>query len=333
MRLNPEQLGQYLLKHPVSFLTVVGNETLIVQEVCQAWKAAATAQQFSERHCWSMEARSAWDDIDLIWRSGSLFGSRALLEVRIPGGKPGPVGASLLEQWVCTPQPDKCFLVILPELDFRTRQSSWFSALESGGVLIEAQPIPLARLPQWLTQRFSQKNRQIDPDALEFLVACTEGNLLAASQEVEKLCLLYPQGLLTLDQVESAVMVVSRHTLASLVNAMAQGQPGQVGIALRSLRDEGEALPLILWTLCEDWRALYYLTGPDRNQPPKSLRLWGERKSRLMAMRSWVSAKACQRALNEAGILDRMIKGLTHGDPWEALMEIIFAFLRESVRA
>ncbi|MDA8415919.1 MAG: DNA polymerase III subunit delta [Betaproteobacteria bacterium] len=327
MRLNPEQLSQHLRKHTPPLLTVMGNEALISQEICQTWKTTVVPHA-PQRYSWSMDARSSWDDIEQIWRSGSLFDAHTLLEIRIPGGKPGTLGAQTLERLARMPLPDHYLLIILPELDSRTRKSSWFTTLESAGLLIEAKPVPRAQLPQWLAQRLRQRERQISQEALEFLAACTEGNLLAANQEVEKLCLLYPDGPLTLEQVQSAVMMVSRHTLNSLVDALAQRQPGQAGIALRSLHNEGEALTLILWNLCEDWRALYYLTSAKHEDQTKSLRLWGDRKNRLLGMRHWVRPLSCQHALKAASHLDQMIKGLVPGDPWEALLEILLEFMR-----
>lgn len=329
MQVTLERLPRLLSSQPPSLLLIVGDEPLIAQEACQAWKEAGKVQGFHEKHTWTMEARSSWEDIDVTWRTGSLFDARALLEIRIPGGKPGTAGALMLEKLAHSPQSDKRLLVVLPELDYRTRQSTWFKNLENIAPIVPAQPIPRAQMTPWLSQRLRAKAREAESDALAFLVDCTEGNLLAAHQEIEKLCLVYPQGKLTLDQVQSSVMMVSRHSLNTLLQAIAERQTERACLTLRHLRDEGEALPLLLWSLCEDWRALYRLTRSSANASVvKELRLWGERKNRLMPMCRWVTPQACCQALEQAGKLDRMIKGLELGDPWEELIESIRCFLK-----
>ncbi len=320
-----ERLDQRLESELPSLLLIVGDEPLTAQEATDAWKRAGESQGYTERYAWTQDARSSWHEIEMTWASDSLFGARFLLQISIPSGKPGSSGAAFLEKLARRPQPDKKCLVMLPSLDYRTRQSAWFKSLESAATLLEAQPVPRSRMTNWLARRLGKQQRGASDEALEFLADCTEGNLLAASQEIDKLCLLYQDLTITLDQVQSSVMMVNRLSLTQLQEALAARELSRACLTLRHLRDEGEALPLILWSLCEDWRILILLTSPaGKTQAP---RLWGERKARLGAMARWSKTSACIHALERAAELDRMIKGLIPGDPWEELLHMMLEFL------
>jgi DNA polymerase-3 subunit delta len=119
--------------------------------------------------------------------------------------------------------------VILPRLDKMTRSGAWFGALESFGVTIQVDPVERAALPQWIAQRLARQGQRVAPGdegqrTLQFFADRVEGNLLAAHQEIQKLALLYPEGELGFEQVESAVLNVARYDVFKLSEAVLAGQ-------------------------------------------------------------------------------------------------------------
>ena len=102
---------------------------------------------------------------------------------------------------------------------------------------------------------------------LQFFADRVEGNLLAAQQEVQKLALLFAAGapgtpgspdagVLSFEQVESAVLNVARYDVFKLAEAVLAGQTVRVQRMLDGLQAEGEAQVLVLYTLSEDIRSL-----------------------------------------------------------------------------
>jgi DNA polymerase-3 subunit delta len=79
------------------------------------------------------------------------------------------------------------------------------------------------------------------PRTLAFFADRVEGNLLAAHQELQKLALLYPQGVLSFDQVEAAVLNVARYDVFKLGEAVLAGQVARALKMLDGLQAEGEA--------------------------------------------------------------------------------------------
>lgn len=76
-------------------------------------------------------------------------------------------------------------LVTADALDTRARSSAWFAACERVGVAVYAWPMEAAGLPRWLMARARGLGLTLDEPAAALLADLTEGNLLAAAQELE----------------------------------------------------------------------------------------------------------------------------------------------------
>jgi DNA polymerase-3 subunit delta len=124
--------------------------------------------------------------------------------------------------------------VLLPELEWQQMKSTWFNALESAGVMVEARAVTRDELPDWLAERLARQGQKASAETLEWLADRVEGNLLAAKQEVEKLSLLLPAGEITLDAIREAVTDVARFERDTLLDAIhggdaASSAPGGAG--------------------------------------------------------------------------------------------------------
>ncbi len=334
MRLPSDKLDSHLKRGLQALYTVLGEEPLLALEAVDQVRQQARGQGYDEREAWTVEGGFDWNALQLSCQSPSLFCPRKLVELRIPSGKPGTEGARFLERCALEGVPDVLLLITLPALDYRAQQSIWFKALETRGTLIHAKTIGHEQLPHWITQRLSSQQQSLSPEALTFLVQCVEGNLLAAHQEIQKLGLLFAPGLLTLPQVVEAVMPVGRHRLNDLSEALLTQDLARFVRSLRGLQAEDEALPLVLWTVSEDLRGLLQLACARQHQRPlaqawKEARVWGPRQQWMERMQPPLSVGNCQKALLHCARIDRMIKGVGHGHPWESLLELGLRLIRE----
>ena len=69
--------------------------------------------------------------------------------------------------------------------------------------------------------------------ALDFIAERVEGNLLAAHQEIQKLALLHPEGVLDFESVQDAVLNVARYDVFKLSEAVLAGDIGRTARMLR----------------------------------------------------------------------------------------------------
>ena len=98
--------------------------------------------------------------------------------------------------------------------------------------------------------------RPLEREAAELLADRVEGNLLAASQEIERIALLQPGGRLGADAVAELVADNARYDVFELASAAFLGNAPRALRILEGLRGEGREPPLILWALLNDLRAL-----------------------------------------------------------------------------
>jgi len=327
MRVDSEQLAQHLKRGLKALYTVYGEETLLALEAADRIRACARAAGHTEREVLIAESGFDWASLAASGSSLSLFASRRILELRIPTGKPGIEGAEAIKRYVADLPPDTVSLVLLPKLDRTTLAAAWFEALEGAGVCVAANPVPPARLPQWLAGRLEQQGQRADPQALQFLSDMVEGNLLAAQQELHKLALLFPPGELSLEAVESAVVDVTRYDVFKLGEALLAGDQARFVKMLEGLKGEGVAPPLVLWAIAEEIRALFRVQAGTAGGRPlpvalREARIWGARAELLPRALGRLRPAELEEALLHAAGTDRMIKGLARGDVWDDLLRL-----------
>ena len=336
MQLALPQLQAHLQKGLRSLYTLHGDEALLVQEAADAIRATARAQGYTERSVHVVSgAHFDWSEVLAAGGSLSLFADRQLLEIRIPTGKPGKEGSPMIQQLAQSAEGNDSTLTlfILPKLDNATKKGAWFGALDQFGVTLQVDSVERAQLPQWIAQRLKLQNQSVAAGqegqaCLQFFADRVEGNLLAAHQEIQKLGLLYPEGELSLEQVESAVLNVARYDVFKLSEAVLAGQIPRVQRMLDGLQAEGEAAVLVHYTLAEDIRALKRVKDAIAEGRPMPMalreqRIWGAREKLFERVLPKLSASRLAQLLQNAHQVDGIVKGLKVADwptdPWQAL--------------
>ena len=327
MRVSSEDLAHQLKRGLSKLYVVHGTEALLALEAADLLRGAARAAGFVEREIFSIEP--GFDSSTLLAgsRNQSLFATLKIIEIRVPSGKPGVEGAATLQRYCADLGQDVFSLVLLPKLDRATLTSAWFTALEAAGVVVIANEVTRAQLPIWLQNRLTQHGLRADEVTLQFLADRVEGNLLAAHHEVQKLALLFPPGALTFAAVKDTVLDVARYDVFGLGEAMLSGNAVHFVRTLQGLREEGEAPPLMLWSITEELRALLKIKlGVQRGLPMVQLlrdaRVWGPRQAIIERTIKRVNAQTLSDALLHAAQCDRIIKGVLHGDVWDELMTL-----------
>jgi len=330
MRLRPEQLSAHLARGLAPLYVVHGDEPLLAIEAGDAIRAAARAAGCEEREVLVVEPGFKWDAFSAASRNLGLFGTRKLVDLRIPGGKPGVEGARVLEDCAANPTPDTTILITLPRLDRATSGTSWFAALEQGGIALEVLPLERADLPRWIASRLERQRQRASAETLQFLADTTEGNLLAARQELEKIGLLLPEGELEQAAVENAVADVARFDVFQLSEAWLSGDAARACRILAALENEGEGVPLLLWQLGEDLHALATVLASTASGTPvaiavRSARVWGKRQTAIERAARRVAPSAIQPLLLRLARLDALAKGIGRGNVWDHLRDVALA--------
>ncbi|HUH86688.1 MAG TPA: DNA polymerase III subunit delta [Pusillimonas sp.] len=315
---------------------ITGDEPLLVTEALDSLRSCATKSGYLERSSLVMDARSDWSAVTAATQNVSLFGDKRLIELKIPGGKPGKVGADTLlkltELSKGSALSDTVVLISLPRLDKTTKNSKWATALQQARAFLEIPSIERNALPDWIQSRLTRQGQRLEPQSLEWMADKVEGNLLAAHQEIQKLGLLYPEGPISPEDVEQAVLDVARYDVFGLRDAMLSGQAARALHILQGLRAEGEGLPLVLWAVGDEIRLLARLSalqaaGQDLGAAMRQQRVFGNRENLLRQTLRRLPAGLWAVAVQHAHDVDRLIKGLKVpgrlDDPWEELARLV----------
>jgi DNA polymerase-3 subunit delta len=315
VKLSPDALHSHLEQKLLPVYLVSGDEPLLTGEAADAVRARAKAVGFTERETHFLERGSDWDDVRASAGNLSLFGARRLVEIRLPTGKPGVAGNKALVALLERGDPDTLFLILTPRLDRDAQNADWVRAVEAHGAWVQVWPIDVDRLPAWLRGRCRRLKLEATDEALELLAERTEGNLLAAHQELEKLTLLARDGRVTADTVLASVADSARFDVFQLGESVLEGDTQRALRMIAGLRAEGTEPTLVLWALTKAMRDLWNaITGPGTAQ-----RGW-QRQSAALEQGVRRAARLSFRALAvRAGRADRMVKGRLMGNAWDEI--------------
>jgi DNA polymerase-3 subunit delta len=331
MQLRLDALDAHLSKSLAPLYVIASDEHLLALEAADKIRRTARAQGVSERDVLVVERGFKWGELLAANQSQSLFGDRKLVELRIPTGKPGKDGGQALQDYARALSPDNITLITLPKLDWATQKAAWVGTLQQAGVYIEIPLVERAQLPAWIGMRLAAQRQSADRQSTDFIADRVEGNLLAAHQEIQKLALLHPEGKLSFEQVQDAVLNVARYDVFKLNEAMLAGDVARLVRMIDGLKGEGEALPLVLWAMAEEIRTLLKLKsgaaqGKAIGMLLKEYRIWGPRERLMEPALRRLTLAALENALQEAAQIDKMVKGLRAkafaGDPWDALLQL-----------
>ena len=330
MRLKPEQLTGHLQRSLAPVYLISGDEPLQVDESCAAIRAAAHAQGYTEREVLTAGKDFDWNTLWQAAHSLSLFTTRRLIELRLPTGKPGDAGSGALVEYASRLPADTLLLVISAKLDAQTQKGKWFGALEQAGVVIQIWPVEVKALPGWIGRRLNARGMQASPEACGLLAERAEGNLLAATQDIEKLYLLYGAGKLDLEQASAAVADSARFDIYDLVDAAANGDVARASRIVNGLREEGVEPVLVLWALARELRSLAGMAyesehGARAEQIYTKYKIWEKRKPIVHRALQRHKTRSWHGLLQRAARTDRVIKGFASGDAWDELSALSLA--------
>jgi DNA polymerase-3 subunit delta len=326
VRIHFPQLAAHLEKNLAPVYLIFGDEPLQLHDAAEAVRGAARARGFDERELLELEPGFDWGRLTAAAAALSLFSSRKLIELRLGSAPIGRDGSEVIRAYCRRPSPHNLLLVLAPELERKELQAKWAQDLDRTGVVLQVRQIGGPHLVAWIEQRLRARGLHPGPGAAALLADRVEGNLLAAAQEVEKLRLLYGEGDLDRERLASAISDSARYGLFDLTDAALSGDRARVHRILNGLAAEGTTPALVLWALARELRMLAAVSHTARQEGTASaLRkqgVWESRQTRVLVALKRLPTERLQDLVARCASADRRIKGLSRGDPWQALATI-----------
>ena len=339
MRLKARQLLSFLKRNTLAPVYLAsGDEPLQLMECVDIIRDHARGQDFAERLVFEVTSDFDWDTLLAETATASLFSPKRIVELRLGDSSPGKEGGAVLTQYAEKPPADTILIISAGKIDKKTQQTKWFSALDRAGVVIQVWPLTPDELPEWIRQHLSARGKTIDPQALVLLAEQVEGNLLAASQEIDKLCLLTDNAMITAADVNNAVSDNARYEVFTLLEGAMTGDARRCVRMVEGLHNEGlEPLNIqatLLWELrrvCS--MASQAADGISIDRLFSEYRVWNDqRKQAIKSILRRCKPQQLHALLRQALHLERKIKSADKDMAWQALLDLLLAIAGKPLR-
>lgn len=324
MKLHHDQLTTHLQRNLAALYLIAGEEILFQQEAQDAIRAAAFKGGFTETLRFHADTGFDWFEFQKASQNASLFSDKQCLELTLVAGKISDAGKKVLQAYLEKPPAGKLLILRTGKLDAATQKTAWYKAADKLGIVIPIWPLTAAQFPAWIQQRLKTTGLQADAAAVQLLTVRTEGNLLAAAQEIEKLSLLYPNGRVTAEEVASASSNNARYNVFTIIDVILPGKPLVVVRVLKGLQAEAAEPTLVLWALAREARQwLQWLQAMQAGQTLAQLLA----SNYMLVKKQALIARALERqtvntlysAIQKAANVDAIIKGAATGKVWDEL--------------
>jgi len=330
MKAKAEQLPTLLERSLQSVYLLAGAEPLLIQECRDQVIKTAQQQGFGERDLFQVDAKFDWGRIIEQTATLSLFSSKKIIDIRLPGGKPGREGAKVLGGMAESPDPDNLLLLSCDKWDASSRKSKWAGVLEKAGVLVEIWPVKPRELPGWIRNRMRAAGLQPESGAVELLAELVEGNLLAAQQEIDKLLLLDQGSRVTSEMISRAVANSARFDSFRLVECTLQGQLADCLRVASGLHRTNIPIQLVTGSLYRelmltDSAKSALRSGENETAVFRKLQVWPARQGPMKQAIGRLSDDDLGESFRTLSLIDRQSKGRAAGDPWQTLDRLLWS--------
>ncbi|MES3009100.1 MAG: DNA polymerase III subunit delta [Pseudomonadota bacterium] len=333
MRINSDQLAPQLQKQLLPMYWIAGDETLVVQETLDKLRARCRQQGFSEWELFFVDRSFNWQTMLQSGNSLSLFSDKKIIELRLYSAKLEDEGREALQQYLADPNPDNVLIIVSPRLETSAFNTKWFKVIETAGVFVQVWPVDGKELPRWISTRMAQYGMSADAEAIAILSDRLEGNLLAASQEIEKLRVLTgatPENKILIDrkQIMNLVADNSRYNTFNLMDAALLGNARHCLKILNGLRAEGSEVLALLGMLTRELRILHAVatrmsTGQSVSSAMQNEGVRKNHEGPVSAALERHSVKTLEGFLQQSRRVDLAVKGLHKSDPWTELTTVL----------
>jgi len=328
MNIKPEQLQNHLSNQPASLYFAFGSEILLVEQSLTTIKDAAKKLGFNERFRFDIDGNFSWDAIFNLISSPSLFADKRIIECRLTTGKIGVKGSKALSELTENIPDDIMLIISSGKLDMAQQKSKWFKALDKKGVIIQHWEVQSEQLVGWIVNHMSQLGLSSSNEVANAIAYCTEGNLLATMQEIQKLQIAYPDGNIDLNEYLSQIDQQSQYTVFGMIDAALKGDTDKVNKIFSSLVDDSTPPVILISSLYREIKNLVTMSIELKtNQTIDTIlsnhRVWQKRKPLISFALKTHSYQQLQKLLLALGRIDRSLKGMDNLNVYDELQSVV----------
>jgi DNA polymerase-3 subunit delta len=319
---------------------IAGSDWVRVEECRDAVRRAARAAGIDQvERIDATQKAFDWLELAQLSISPGLFANRRLLDLRLGSAKLTKPAQQIMDEILERADPDLQLLVSVPEWSRQIEAEGWIKRFARHGQLVSMWPLKPTELPRWIGMRAQRAGVQLEADALELLIWRTDGNLLAAAQEVEKLALAKPGARWSAATLGEFVADSARFDVFRLVDEALAGKPLQMRRVLHALRAEGEHPARLLPWIARQLEMMVGLVEQMHRERSgardwlRAQRVFDPRAGVLMQAAGRHSPAVWERLWMDMRAVDQSAKGHSPKPPWLELERLLLRVALPPVQA
>ncbi len=330
MNIKPERLQNSITEKLASIYFAFGAEILLVEQSLSLIKATAKENGFNERFRFDIDGNFSWDSIFSLISSPSLFSEKRIIECRLTTGKIGVKGSKALTELVESIPEDILLIISSGKLEMSQQKSKWFKALDKNGIVIQHWEVQSNQLVGWITSNMSQLGLISNIEVANAIAYCTEGNLLATMQEIQKLKIAYPDGKINLQEYLNQIDQQSHYSVFGMIDSALQGDTDKVNKIFNSLVDDSTPPVILIASLYREIKNLITMsielkTNQSIDVILNNHRVWQKRKPLISIVLKKHGYQKLQKLLLKLGRIDRSLKGMDNLNVYDELQSVLLS--------
>lgn len=252
-----------------SYYLLIGNDPYLQHYAQVQLQKAFKLTGFDEQVVFTVDNQTDWTAIYDSCQAMSLFSNKILVILDFADGSLNSAISAKLNILSEVLSPDIALLIILNKITKTQENTTWYKALSEKLVIVNCSTPDTTQLPQWIKNYLQQQQITIEPQAIELLCYYYEGNLLALTQIIEQLNLLYPNHKISYEQLENIINDAAIFTPYHWIDAMIAHKTKRAVHILQQLK-MNEFEPLILLRIVQ--RELILIINLKKSLSQKSLK-------------------------------------------------------------
>ncbi|GAA5104809.1 DNA polymerase III subunit delta [Orbus sasakiae] len=332
IRISDSQLSAKLEQHDsLRYFLAIGSDPYLQYTTQNLIKSKLRHLGFDEQTVFTIDNQTDWNRIIESSQSMSLFSSQILLILQFGETSLNVAIAKKLDELVQHLSPDVSLLISLAKMTKTQENAIWFKALAENLLIISCNTPDSQQLPAWVSLQLQQLSLQIEKQGIDLLCYYYEGNLLALSQVLAQLKLLYPSGKVSYAQLENNINDSAVFTPYHWIDAMLMAKTKRSMHILQQLK-MNDVEPLILLRTFQ--RELIQLINIKKYTTKHNLKaaydfykVWQNRRNLITPYINRVNVEQLYQCLKKLTEIEIILKHEYSTPVWEQLDALNMLFI------
>lgn len=332
IKVSDSQLNVKLVQHDnLRYFITLGNDPYLQFTVQEQIKKKLRDRGFEEQTTFTIDNHTDWQQIVESSQAISLFSKKILLILQFGDTALTTIISKKLDELTDNLSLDVSLLIALSKITKAQENATWFKALTEHAMMINCNTPGIEQFPQWIKQQLQQRSLNLEQQSIDLLSYYYEGNLLALSQTLEQLKLLYPTGKISYDELAQNINDSAIFTPYHWIDALIMGKTKRSVHILQQLKMNAIEPLILLRVIQRELILLINLKKFSTNLNLKAAydeyKVWQTRRNIITPYLSRITLMQLYQTLNKLAEMEIILKHDYQSTVWLHFDELNLLFI------